>query len=582
MAKYLLRLCFLLWVYSDLQAQHAANYLLDVEALAAANKSLTYQELMHYYHLLEGQDPRLQVVEAGPTDGYDPLHTVIIDQDRDFDPSKSRSRDKLIILINNGIHPGEPDGMDASLWFVQDLLADKYPGMLQHIVFVVIPVYNIEGALERNSKLRFTQNGPESYGFRGNGQRLDLNRDFIKCDSRNAQTFSRLYTHWDPDVLIDNHVSDGADYQHVMTLLATQPDKLGYQQGDYLRYQYLPALYRSMEEKGFPMSPYVNVWGTTPDQGLPGFMDTPRYASGYSTLFNAYGFVPETHMLKPYLERVQATRALMECISAYAAAHSAELIRLRTDARRDIAARTQLPVSWTFDKSRADTVRFSGYASEYVQSLMTGLPRLRYDRNKPYQKKLPYFNYAIPGVIVDVPETYAFPQGWYRVLERLELNGVRMTRLQKDTTLKASAYVFDKVHAPATPYEGHYSHYNTELHTVTGSYTLRKGDYLIPTAQRARRFIVETLEPQASDSYFVWNFFDAVLNRKEGFNDYVWEDRMAAELKRHPDWKDKLNAWLAEHPEAVHDGFAQLNYLYQISDYSEPWANQYPVLKIFK
>lgn len=580
MARFLIAIIILICAVTITSAQKS-QYLIDIQASAANNKSLSYYEVMDYYRLLAAQDNRIKINEAGPADGYNPIHSIIIDKDKDFDPVQIRKRNKLILLINNGIHPGEPDGIDASLWLVQDLLNNKYPEYLNNIVFVIIPVYNIEGALIRNNHLRFTQNGPEEYGFRGNGQNLDLNRDFIKCDSRNAQTFCKLFSHWDPDVFIDNHVSDGADFQHVMSLLPTQPDKLGYDQGKYFRAHFLPELYRSMAANGFPMTPYVNVWGTTPDQGLPGFMDSPRYASGYAALFNTYAFVPETHMLKPYLQRVQATYTLMKMIADFSAKNKKDLLFQRTNTRKEILEKSKMPISWIFDKSKADTVLFLGYESSYIQSLITDLPRLKYDRTKPYAKKLPYYNYSEPAVSIDVPQAYLIPQGWYRVIERLQMNGVMMQRLSTDTLITATTYIFDNVNTPDVPYEGHYGHSSIALHAITQQFKVHKGDYLIPTMQIARRLIVETLEPQAPDSYFVWNFFDAILNRKEGFNDYVWEDRMAAELIEHPEWKNKLKDWLISHPESVKDGFAQLNYLYQISEYSEPWANQYPVLKIF-
>ena len=71
-------------------------------------------------------------------------------------------------------------------------------------------------ALNRNSTTRTNQNGPESYGFRGNARNYDLNRDFIKSDTKNAKTFAQIFHLVQPDVFIDNHVSNGADYQYIL------------------------------------------------------------------------------------------------------------------------------------------------------------------------------------------------------------------------------------------------------------------------------------------------------------------------------------------------------------------------------
>ena len=59
----------------------------------------------------------------------------------------------------------------------------------------------------------------------------------------------------------------------------------------------------------------------------------------------------------------------------------------------------------------------------------------------------------------------------------------------------------------------------------------QKGDWYIPMNQVANRFLIETLEPQAEDSYFAWNYFDAILGQKEGYSAYAFEDIAADYVK---------------------------------------------------
>lgn len=561
--------------------QQLNKQLIDVKSYTEANKTPVYTDVIKYYNQIAAADDRVRINDGGPTDCYYRLNEVIVDGSRKFTPEAARAEGKVVIFINNGIHPGEPDGIDATLWWLQDILLNKDPDLLKNVVFVIIPVYNIDGALVRNSTLRFTQNGPEEYGFRGNGQNLDLNRDFIKCDSRNAQSFVRLFTKWNPDIFIDNHVSDGADYQHVMTLLPTQPDKLGYNQIDFLRLTFMPSLFHKMEIKGFPMAPYINVWGSTPDKGLPGFMDTPRYSSGYAALFQTYSFVPESHMLKPYGQRVKATRALLQSFCEFALEKKSSLLHSRELAVSAMMRDRVMPVRWELDTLKADSVFFRAYDYEYLPSVVTGLPRLRYRRDRPFQKMVPYYNYAYVTDSVDVPEYYIVPQGWYRVLERLSANGVEMNSITRDSVIVATAEYIDDVKAFPRPYEGHFIHFGTKTHAEKSSYPVHKGDFIISTHQTSRRLIVEALEPRAMDSYFSWNFFDAILNRKEGFSDYVYEDMLADMVQKDSSIKTKLDKWLSAHPEMKNNGFAQLNFLYENSIYDEPWANRYPVLKVF-
>ena len=546
-----------------------------------ANRSVTYAKAIELYKAMAAKDKRIQVNEVGMTDVGIPLHEVIVDINSDFNPGDARRRKKNVLFINNGIHPGEPDGIDATLWLVQDILTDpKKAALLERLVLVIIPVYNIDGALVRNSSLRASQNGPAEYGFRGNGQNLDLNRDFIKCDTKNAMSFSELYTKWDPEIFIDNHVSNGADYTYTMTMLASHPDKLGYGQAAFLRTQMLPDLYKRMDIKSFPMCPYVNVWGTTPDKGLPGFIDSPRYASGYGSLFQSFCFVPETHMLKLYDQRVKATYAFMMSMIEYNAENYVSIKIERAKAIRDMKAAQKMPVAWEMDKTKNDTFNFKGYDYAYVNSEVSGLPRLKYFRDKPVTWKVPYYGYANATTMVDVPTSYILPQAYYKVVERMKMNGVKMVKIGQDTVIKGQAYKIIKTESIKNPYESHFGHYNTQVEPIEVTKQFLKGDYIIPTDQRAKRYIVETLEPQATDSYFNWNFFDGILNRKEGFSDYVFEDEAAELLKKDPSLRTALDKAIEADPALKTNAFGQLNFIYERSKYGEPWANVYPVVKV--
>ena len=274
-------------------------------------ESATYFEAIDWYKELGKQSPIIKVTTAGNTDAGYPLNLVLVSNDKNFDSKQWHLKHKVVILINNGIHPGEPDGIDASMLLVRDIINQKIT-LPNNVVLAIIPVYNIGGCLNRGALSRVNQNGPLQYGFRGNSQNLDLNRDFTKCDSKEARSFTTLFHALDPDILIDNHVSDGADYQHTMTLITTQYDKLGANLGTWLRQSFEPQLYQSMAKKNWDMTPYVNFETASPDNGMEMFYDPPRYSSGYAALFGTISFMPETHMLKPFADRVMATYNLLQ------------------------------------------------------------------------------------------------------------------------------------------------------------------------------------------------------------------------------------------------------------------------------
>ncbi|WP_315817455.1 M14 family metallopeptidase [Paraflavitalea speifideaquila] len=409
----------------------------------------TYQEAIAWWKMMDTRFPQIKMLTMGPSDAGFPLNLVIVSADKDVDIASLKKKDKRFILINNGIHPGEPDGIDASMLLVRDIVTNKKT-LPANVVLAIIPVYNIGGCLNRSANYRVDQNGPKEFGFRGNSQNLDLNRDFIKADSKEARSFMEIFQLCDPDVFVDNHVSNGADYQHIMTLLTSQHSKLGGIMGEYMNQQFEPGLYSLMKEKGYDLVPYVSFGGGTPDMGLTAYFDGPRYSSGYATLWHTFAFVPETHMLKPYEQRVQSTYALMESFIAFTAKNSSTIKQLRAQTKQSVKQQTEFPVSWVLNRNKNATVTFKGYEASRKPSDISGLPRLYYDRTKPYEKELKYYNYFDAKTTIKKPAAYMVPQGWWTVLDLLKINKVQMTPLTKDTVIEVEAYrIEDYKTAPA-------------------------------------------------------------------------------------------------------------------------------------
>jgi len=300
------------WILPALVWIPAAVYT-QVNLKYEQNRTVTWQEAIDMYGWLDRHYEEALLIEAGETDAGRPLHLFIISQDQVFDPGAIRSSGKIILFINNGIHPGEPCGVDASLKLAEGLLSgeDFYAGFLEHVVVAIIPVHNVGGALNRGSYFRANQNGPIEHGFRGNARNLDLNRDFIKLDSRNTRSAVRLLRRWEPDVFVDTHTSNGADYPYVITLINSHPQRLEKVQAEFLDRIMLPALYDAMKNSPYEMIPYVWSFKKSPESGIVGFMDYPRYTSGYASLFCTLAFTVETHMLKPFKDRVLSTWHLL-------------------------------------------------------------------------------------------------------------------------------------------------------------------------------------------------------------------------------------------------------------------------------
>jgi hypothetical protein len=540
-------------------------------------KTPEYQQIIDWWKAADRSSEKIKMFSMGPSDAGFPLHLVLVQ--RSGQPDLKTLKSKTVILINNGIHPGEPDGIDASMILVRDLITGKTT-LPSNIILAIIPVYNIGGCLNRSANYRVDQEGPEEFGFRGNSQNLDLNRDFIKADSKEARSFAEIFHACDPLVFADNHVSNGADYQHVMTLLTTQHNKLGGAIGEYLNNTFEPGLYQTMKAKGYDLVPYVNHFGETPDSGWSQFVDYNRYSSGYASLWQCFSFTPETHMLKTYEQRVKATIALMRSFIEYTSVHEKEMQAIKKKARQEVKTQATFPITWNLEKDKSTSISFKGFEAGKKTSKVSGLPRLYYDRNKPFEKQVPFQNYFAPDIIITKPSAYIIPQGWWKVIELLKFNKVQMVQLKRDTVIEVEQYHIVEYKTSPRQYEMHHLNSDVKLALKKEKIHYRKNDYYIPLNQEANRFIIEVLEPQAPDSYFAWNFFDAILGQKEGYSHYVFEDKAADYLEKHPDLRNQLESKKQSDSAFAKSASAQLDFVYRNSEYFEPAYMTYPVGRV--
>ncbi len=550
------------------------------------NTTTTYAEMVAFYKGLEAASPVVKVFEYdNATDVGKPMHLVVITGSKIFHPVPLRQADTRIVMVMNGIHPGEPDGIDASMMMARDLALDKlFAPLLEHIAICIIPAYNVDGMLVRNSVSRTNQNGPEAYGFRGNGQNLDLNRDFIKQDSKNARAFAKIYTEWRPDVFFDTHTSNGSDYQYIMTYISTMKEKMDPALANYMETILNPEVSAKMKDANYEMCPYVQTlgWDMVPDSGISTFYDHPRYSTGYASLFGAMAYTTESHMLKKHEDRVYGTYHLMMNVLKIVNRDRKIIGRLRKEALEAIKAQKEFTLKWKLDPKISVEIPFKGFTATISPSTVTGFPRIAYDETLPWTKNIPFYNHYVPEITVTKPMAYIVPQAWDAVIERLKLSGVAMQRLSEDVTTEVAMYKVSKYEAPDRPYEGHFPLGQIEVKKETQQVQFWAGDYVIYTDQEANRFIVETLEPLGIDSYLSWNFFDPVLSRKENFSAYVFDPEAQRMLDADPKLKQDLQDKVKSDTAFAKSDWLQMDFIYQRSKHMEPTYMRYPVARLEK
>ena len=581
----LLRRVLLIWLLAlivcckEQIADEKEDFITPFE-LSAGEETATYQEIIDFYKELAREFPEINIQTIGTTDSGLPLHIVTFNPEADFNFQKIVA-DKTIILLNNGIHPGESDGIDASMMLFRDLAQEKLP-VPKNTIIVSIPIYNIGGSLDRSEMTRVNQNGPAHYGFRGNARNFDLNRDFIKSDTKNARTFAQIFHLVKPDVFVDCHVSNGADYQYTLSHLFTQHNKLGGEPGKFLNNEIIPQLEQNLEEAGWSVTPYVNIFNTPPDNGFSQFLDHPRYSTGYASLWNTYGLMIESHMLKPYEERVSGTYEFLRQLILLCEAEYKAIKTTRESSRAAYEPGNYYPLHWEIDSTKFRTLKFKGYQADTIKSAITGKDRLKYRRDIPVNREIKYFNAYSAKDSVQIPDAYIVGKQWTRILDLLELNRISFSQLEKDSVLQVESYRVSHYNTSPNPYEGHYPHFDTQVEPVLVERSFNAGDIVIPTDQEGIKYILETLEPGAVDSFFNWNFFDSVLQQKEGFSPYVFEDLALQILQDNPDMADSLETMKQLDQAFNENWYAQLQWIYQRSQYYENAHMQYPVYRLLE
>ena len=549
------------------------------------NTTPTYSELIDRYRKLASEHQEIELYAIGQSDYGLPIYVCVLNGAKDSLKTFEKARQSTSLMINNGIHPGEPDGINACLIWIEDWIAAGKRTKNMPVIGI-IPSYNVGGTINRSSSSRANQDGPEEYGFRGNAQNLDLNRDFIKMDSKNMFAFAKIFHALDPDVFIDTHVSNGADYQYTLTYISSVKERMAPSMAEITYKSFIPFMTDHLAKQNIDVIPYVNLVDDFPEKGMSVFNDLPRYSMGYAALFNTMSFTVETHMLKAFNNRTQATLSFLNNTINWMSENSSEIESAREAAFKYDQSLVEFPFNYQLTDKK-DSILFKGYAHSYPTSSLTGLTRLKYHRDQPFEKHIPFFKTYAPKNKLEIPDYYIVGQQCTAVLSRLKANSVQFEKYSYNSSFhdedKIEQYKMKGFKSKKRPYEGHFLHSNIEVDLRSPlEVMLKDGDVLIPTNQRNRRFILSVLEPEMPDSYFAWNFFDSYVQQKEYFSSYVFEDKALEILAKDKELKKRFENKKANDKEFKENAYAQLYFIYQHSEYYEPTHNLLPLFRIVK
>jgi hypothetical protein len=541
-----------------------------------------YAETVAYCQRLADASPWVRFTRFGTSARGRDLPLLVVTRDGAFDPDAARAAGNAVVLVQAGIHAGEIDGKDAGLMLVRDIAFTRArEALLDHVTLLFIPVFNVDGHERFGPHNRINQNGPESMGWRVTAQNLNLNRDYLKADTPEMRSWLRLFDAWQPDLFVDCHVTDGADYQYAVTYALEIFGGMDPALTEWTRERFLAPLESAMAADGIPIQRYGSFRVRhEPRSGLNSWVAPPRLSQGYTAIRNRPGLLIETHMLKDYATRVAGTYAMLRHTLAIAGAERGRLRALvaAADAHTASGAFRARPFPLTF-RVGPDSVMidFLGVAYDVIESDLTGGKWHRYG-GRPVTWRIPYFHAQVPKTAVRLPEAYVIPPEWTEVIDRLWLHGVRLARTSRERTIEVDSYRFEDARWRNDPYEGRHP-VTLRAEPIRERRVIPSGSVVVDMNQPAARVAAHILEPAGPDSYVYWGFFDAVFEVKEYVESYVIE-AMAREMLADSALARAFAEQQRTDPEFAADTGAIRRWFHRRTPYWDDRVGVYPVGRI--
>lgn len=548
-------------------------------------KTASYEETINYFRQFADEFDEIEMHRFGVSPQGRDLYYVIIDRDGKFDPSE---KNNPVVLIENGIHSGEIEGKDACMLLLREIFVEKKnEHLLDNVTLIIIPVFNVDGHERKSKYNRINQNGPEEMGWRTTAQNYNLNRDFAKADAPEMRSLLKLFSTWKPEIFIDSHTTDGLDYQYVMTYGIEKYQTTRNVIAEWVKNEFINYFETEMEERGFLAAPYFSYlskdyFSTDPLDGVTEWVSPPRFSHGYAPFQNRIGLLLETHMLKPYKDRVFATKAAVEIVLEMVNNNPEKFVNMIEQADNEAIEnfyieKKYLPLEF---ESTDESVEFNfkGFELHKYFSDISGSEITTYS-NKKFEAPIKYYNKKKVVDSVSVPDGYIIPKEWINIVDILKLHGVEIDTLGRQKHFVVETYKFTDVEFSQASFEGR-QNVKADYIVLRDTIETNEGDYFISTNQRLVPLIVHLLEPKAADSFFRWGFFNSVLERKEYFEMYSMEPIARKMIEQNPELKKEFEEKLKDDEEFRNDPRARLNFFYERSPYFDEKYKVYPVLRV--
>lgn len=539
-----------------------------------------YESSIAYAKMLAKNLKEVNYETIGKTSQGREIPMLIVDENGSTKPEKIRKSGKTVILIQACIHPGEPNGKDAGFMLIRDMLVNKQnDDLLKYFTILFIPIMNPDGLANFSPYHRLNQNGPKMTGWRVNAQGMNLNRDYTKLQTAEMQAFVTTFNKWQPDLFIDTHATDGADYQYVMTYSIEDFGNYDASLSNWLSQTWEPQITAAMAKKDKAISRYIEFdpWGD-PTAALVENSFSAMFSESYAMARNCPGILMETHSLKPYKERVMASYDMIVETMRIIHQDADNFKKAITDAKKNDLTLKELPAS--IFPSRKDTtwVNFLGYEFKKVKSDVTGGEYISYDNTKPETRRTMKFRDDTPSRMLAVPKEYVIPAQCGEVIDIVKAHGFEVEMLKKDKTMTVNTYRFKDVQFYPVPSEGRSRVSSFQAEEISREVTFPKGSAVVKTSQNGVRLLMNLLEPEMDGSLLKWGFFNDIFQRTEYFEIYNMEPMAKTMMEKDPllavQFKDWMATFDAKTPPTQYE---ILNWFYERSPYYDSNYMTYPV-----
>ncbi len=528
-------------------------------------------------HLVESA-PELTMVSLGASPEGREIWAVIASTEGATNAAAVKASGRPTLFAHAGIHSGEIDGKDAGMMLLRDMtVRGNQRALIEQVNFVFVPIFSVDAHERRSEHSRINQRGPRVQGWRTTARNLNLNRDYTKADALEMRHMLRALEAFDPDLYLDLHVTDGADYAYDITYGFNGEHGWSPAIARWLNERYRPFVDARLEEMGHIPGPLIFVVDQNDiRKGMVQWTAGPRFSNGYGDARHLPTVLLENHSLKPFRQRVLGTYVFLEANLRVLAEYGKELRRVVAEER---AARPDsVHLAYAMPAEPLGTIDFRAVRERTRLSEISGrlVPEWT---GETITVTIPVVGNAARDRMVALPEAWWIPAAWSDLGSLLDLHGIAYEVVEDTVEVEVVSYRLPDAKIADEPFEGRVRVDPGEPVIETGPRRFLPGALRVPADQPLRTLAALLLEPLSEDSIFQWGGMLEILQRTEYFEAYVLEPMARAMMEEDPGLRAAFEERLTQDEDFAGDARARLEFFYQRTPYFDDRWKLYPIAR---